>query len=117
MKVLDGVVQQALWNDPVLSQSVGRKIWRNTVPSDFESDYPFMRVAEVDNFPTEYEDDRSTMDHLFIQVDVWDRNPDRLLPEINRVMVDLGFTRANVRTENDAQKNEIRKIMRYQIKI
>ncbi|UTR05451.1 hypothetical protein MM326_15240 [Alkalihalobacillus sp. LMS6] len=117
MKVLDREVQLALQNDSMLSQSVGSKVFRYTVPARFESDYPFMRIVEVDNVPTDYEDDRSTKDHLLIQVDVWDRNPDRLLPEINRVMVDLGFTRANVRTQNDSQKNEVRKIMRYQIKI
>lgn len=117
---LDREIQQALWDDPEVSSAVGRKVFRYSVGRSVSqnNDYPYVRIVEVDNYDSDYEDDQPSTSHIFMQIDVWDVNPpDALLTSINKVMVKkLGFTRANVRTSYDMDKSEIRKIMRYQIK-
>lgn len=113
MKILDQDIQNALKNDPELSKLVGVKVFRNAIPVKFQDDLPHIRVAEGNNIDSDYADDEATDSYITMQVDVWDRNTDEILPLVHSVMKSLGFKRLSVVTEYNQDKNEVRKIMRY----
>ncbi|GIN17459.1 hypothetical protein J32TS2_28150 [Shouchella clausii] len=114
MKIIDRTVQLALQNDSELSQSVGSKVFRYVVPVAFEEDWPFIRVASINNIDTQYADDKATDSTIIIQVDVWDKDPDPLLPHVDRIMKSMNFKRVSAYPEYNEKKDEVRMIMRYE---
>lgn len=114
MKIIDREVQLALQNDSELRQSVGSKVFRYVVPVQFEEQWPFIRVASLNNIDTQYADDKATDSTITIQVDVWDKDPDPLLPHVDRIMKSLDFKRVSAYPEYNEKKGEVRMIMRYE---
>lgn len=113
MKSLDKQVVLALLNDEELSKSIDKKVFRYVVPQSVENNYPYMRVAEINNIDYEYLNDTSHTSLITIQVDLWDKNPDRLISDVHRIMLEQGFKRQSVTTDYEEENQAVRKIFRY----
>src|SRR5699024_5692432 len=100
-----------------LSEIVGNKVFRWSVPSEYADDYPYIRVSELNNIDSDYRDNKATSGNVDIQIDFWTLNePETIQNEINETMESLGYARTLVTPVFDEDTRALRKAMRYRIK-
>lgn len=101
-----------------LSDLVGNKIFRWFVPKESSSDYPYIRVAELDNTDEDYRDNKAVASDIAIQVDLWTKdNPNMLQNRIDQVMKAFRFKRIGVSSFYEENTGAMRKMLRYTSKV
>lgn len=101
----------------VLEPIVDFKAFRWTIPSAYADQYPYIRVAELDNRDNDYRDNKPTTSDIPIQVDLWAKgDPTNLQNQIDKLMKSLGFERSSVNSFYEEDTGVMRKAMRYTIK-
>jgi hypothetical protein len=108
----------ALENDVDVSTLVGSKVFRWTVPGESANDYPYIRVAELNNTDNDYADNKPRSSDIPIQVDLWTKDdPSTLQDAIDKVMKSLKFERTGVTPFFEENTGAMRKAMRYNTKV
>lgn len=108
----------ALENDVEVIALVGTKIFRWVVPSEYSDQYPYIRVAELDNTDGDYADNKPRSSDIPIQVDLWTKDdPSTLQNSIDKVMKSLSFRRTSATSFYEENTGAIRKAIRYTTKV
>jgi hypothetical protein len=111
-------VISALENDQEISSLVGDKIFRLSIPEEFANQYPYIRVAEIDNTDSDYHDNKAAASDIDIQIDFWTKDdPSIIQNAIDNVMKSLQCKRIGVTSFYEEDTGAIRKAMRYSTKI
>ena len=101
-----------------LLDSVGNKVFRWFVPKENSNDYPYIRVAELDNTDEDYRDNKAVASDIAIQVDLWTKgDPDILQNRIDQIMKTLQFKRIGVSSFYEENSGAMRKALRYTSKV
>lgn len=101
-----------------LADIVGNKVFRWYVPRKSSSDYPYIRVAELDNTDEDYRDNKAVASDIAIQVDIWTKDdPNILQNRIDQVMKTLQFNRIGVSSFYEEKTGAMRKTLRYTSKV
>ncbi|MGE6718722.1 hypothetical protein ACQKGD_15280 [Peribacillus frigoritolerans] len=101
-----------------LADIVGKKVFRWFVPQENAGDYPYVRVAELDNTDEDYSDNKAIASDVAIQVDMWTKgDPGILQNRIDQVMKSLQFKRIGVASFYEENTGAMRKALRYISKV
>ncbi|MBT2614125.1 MULTISPECIES: hypothetical protein [unclassified Bacillus (in: firmicutes)] len=101
-----------------LSDLVGDKVFRWFVPQESSGDYPYIRVAELDNTDEDYRDNKAVASDIAIQVDLWTKSdPNIVQNRIDQVMKSLHFKRMGVASFYEENTGAMRKMIRYTSKV
>lgn len=115
---LEVPVIDTLENNEEISRIVGQKIFRLSVPTEFADQYPYIRVAELDNTDNDYADNKARSSDIDIQIDFWTiEDPGVIQTAIDGVMKSLQFRRTGVTAFFEEETGAIRKSMRYTTKV
>lgn len=97
---------------------MAEKVFRWWVPEEYADQYPYIRVAELDNIDNDFADNKPLTSDIPIQVDFWTKDdPSTLQTQIDDVMKSLGFGRTSVTPFREEDTGALRKAMRYFIKV
>lgn len=101
-----------------LADLVGNKVFRWFVPEESASNYPYIRVAELDNTDEDYRDNIAVASDIAIQVDLWTKgDPNILQNRVDQVMKSLHFKRMGVASFYEENTGAMRKMLRYTSKV
>lgn len=87
------------------------------VPIDQSKEFPFIRVAPLNNADSRFSDNKATASSVPVQIDIWEHESKPTFPiekEIDRIMKSLGFGRSHVAYLHEENEQRVRAVMRLE---
>ncbi|MEC1700923.1 MULTISPECIES: tail completion protein gp17 [Bacillus] len=119
---MEVIVMSALESDKAVTDLVGDRIYRQTVP-DVDSEgnpmsYPYIRVCELNNINDDYTDNKAIASDISMQVDFWTLDDiASIQTAIDELMKSLKFKRTGVTPFYEENTGAYRKAMTYIAKV
>lgn len=110
------IIATELYEDEIINQLTGGRVYAGEFPSEFSSQYPHILVAEMDNVDVSYTDNKARASEIDIQVNIWIKADDNIGPlqtAVDNKMKSLNCKRITVSSFNESERGAFRKAFLY----